>query len=394
MKIKAIDLTNYRSLKNVRLRDLGDVVVFFGDNDTGKSNVLSFLETLFKRRYRAEVTKIGKSEDFPEGTRVEHVPSAFWDGVLDEFSDNFHKNAADLITFDVQLEIRRQELSSDGRFPRSLLSAVYRKGGGRRLDVVGRISRLGPIQAQVSLESVTFGGVPLYDSSKTGVQRFLPGVQQVKPSSREAVFAALMGKLDDSFVRVPPNRFLAQEEEILGRERRVGLSAETFKNWLFQTSLDKSTEYVFREIRARFSSEPFQGGYLTLARVGQGALEIVIEDSRGVRLPIGRKGTGMQQVLLVLAFVENARNARFLGIEELETNLSPRAINSAMSMLKALLPTGTTMIEQLFLTTHSPKIASISEGVQRHFVALNGNGETEIRGADDPMVNDFYWPPE
>lgn len=49
-----------------------------------------------------------------------------------------------------------------------------------------------------------------------------------------------------------------------------------------------------------------------------------VEAKDGLKLPIGRRGTGVQQILTVLAYINRA-NSPFVGIEELEMNLSPHS---------------------------------------------------------------------
>ncbi len=84
MHIRQLHVNNYRSLKKVRLGGLTHFVVLYGENDTGKSNILSFLEHVFSQKYTEEITELA---DKP--TRVQRKPVGFWRAQVGNFSDNF-----------------------------------------------------------------------------------------------------------------------------------------------------------------------------------------------------------------------------------------------------------------------------------------------------------------
>ena len=71
MKIREVTVSGFRSLWNVSIADLGNINVFFGDNNSGKSNILEALEILFKV----------EQEELPV--------SGFYQGALSNFADNF-----------------------------------------------------------------------------------------------------------------------------------------------------------------------------------------------------------------------------------------------------------------------------------------------------------------
>ncbi|MCX6376171.1 MAG: AAA family ATPase, partial [Armatimonadetes bacterium] len=63
MRIRQLNVKGYRSLRDVVLTGLGDFTVIYGDNNTGKSNVLAFLEMVF-------APKIVKTSASPQGGLV------------------------------------------------------------------------------------------------------------------------------------------------------------------------------------------------------------------------------------------------------------------------------------------------------------------------------------
>ena len=47
MKIRSIEIKNYRSLHDVKMTELDDMVILIGKNGSGKSNILEALELFF-----------------------------------------------------------------------------------------------------------------------------------------------------------------------------------------------------------------------------------------------------------------------------------------------------------------------------------------------------------
>lgn len=199
-----------------------------------------------------------------------------------------------------------------------------------------------------------------------------------------------MGLLDDSFFMIPATRFLKSEHE-LSRAEKVNLHSDNFKNWLFQLSIDRETESIFREISEQFGSDPFNFGRISLARIGGDGIEVLIEDTEGkFKLPISRKGSGVQQILMILAYIANSRSP-MIGIEELEINLSPSAQSSIFNSLRQLLTTQGSPVKQLFFTTHSPYVAKRNEA-ERRGVWME-NGETKIAKPTNTQIDDFFVSP-
>jgi len=59
------------------------VCIFHGPNNSGKSNILAAMETIFRRKLLVEETTVG------EVTKHEREGS-FWQGGITQFRDNFY----------------------------------------------------------------------------------------------------------------------------------------------------------------------------------------------------------------------------------------------------------------------------------------------------------------
>jgi AAA15 family ATPase/GTPase len=56
MYISAFSISGYRSLRDVEIKDMLPICIFHGLNNSGKSNILSAMETIFRRKLVVEET--------------------------------------------------------------------------------------------------------------------------------------------------------------------------------------------------------------------------------------------------------------------------------------------------------------------------------------------------
>lgn len=384
MYIKKFSIKNYRSLVDVNVSGLSPQVIFFGDNDTGKSNVLGFLELLFKRKYTIDPTVT--STDSSEGKRL----SDFWLGYIDDFSDNFHYDNNDPINFSVVICYSNNELE---HLPAGVRSTMRKNQNEFALKLSGKISRTDfHDRAEIFLQNVEFNSKTIFDGSKEDAEKYRPefGLSQLETTQ---LFEQLMNPLNDSFLLIPANRFMKEEIENVNKDQEIVLSAETFKNWLFSISLDRDKEKTYQEIIRQFNAPPFGKGRLSIARIKGNYLEIFVEDPYGYKLPIGSKGSGVQQILIILAYLAQSK-ALFVGIEEIEVNLSPQTQKSIFDTIARLIKLPNSRISQIFLATHSRIIAARKIPdvmIEKRQVTIKG-GKTSVERPTLQNVTDFFNP--
>src|SRR3990170_7932040 len=94
MKIISFYINNYRSLVDFKITDFDDTTIFYGENNAGKSNVLSALSIIFQRKKK----------------RTSEEKQNFYEGIIEGFSNNFFGNKTNEIDFMVELEVNRDEL--------------------------------------------------------------------------------------------------------------------------------------------------------------------------------------------------------------------------------------------------------------------------------------------
>ena len=379
MYIHQFSVKNYRSLKDVRVGGLSKAVIFYGDNDSGKSNVLSFLEIVFQSKYFEDITEV------PEEKFVQKKPSGFWQGQIDNFSNNFYLNSQDPITFTVLIKIERSELLEHVKLPESFTKMLPKNHRKDVLKLEGKIVQTSEDRAEMSLIRAEFNQKVFYDGTKKNPE-FLPGFEDLSAAEKRNVFDSVMNRLDNAFLRIPPDRFLHDEQEE-HRDNKVNLSPKTLKNWLFQSSHDQHAEQIIREITRKFNSDPFNHGNVSIVRVDKNEIEAFVEDNSGLKLPIDRRGSGVQQILMILAYIAQS-NSPFVGVEELEINLSPKTQSLIFNDLFELVNSKNSPIKQIFLTTHSPHLAKRNDA-QRRGVWMD-NGETKVKKPSEAEMNDFF----
>jgi ABC-type lipoprotein export system ATPase subunit len=379
MYIHQFRVKNYRSLRDVSVGNLSKAVIFYGDNDSGKSNLLSFLEMVFQPKYFEDITE-ATTEKF-----VQKRPSGFWKGQIENFSNNFYLNSQEPITFMVLIKIERNELLDPINLPEAFTSTLPKNHREDVLKLEGKIVQTSEDRAEMSLIRAELNQKVFYDGTEENPE-FLSGFEGLSAAEKRNVFDSVMIRLDDAFLRIPPDRFLYNEQEE-SRDKRVKLSPKTLKNWLFQSSHDQYTEQVIREIAQKFNGNPFYHGNISIVRVGKNEIEAFVEDKGGLKLPIDRRGSGVQQILMILAYIAQS-NSPFVGIEELEINLSPKTQSLIFNDLFELVNSKNSPIKQLFLTTHSPHLAKRNE-TQRRGVLME-KGETKVKKPSEAEIIDFF----
>ena len=188
----------------------------------------------------------------------------------------------------------------------------------------------------------------VFEVDKGGKKSFFPKLQGLTTERKLSIFEGLMNLLADSFRALPSDRYLTTE--IMGPGPISSPTSKTFKRWIFGLSLSKAEYKTFEEIRSMFASEPFSIGEISFSRDGE-AIDVMVKDA-AVRLPIGRLGSGYQQMLYIIANLV-LNKGRMLGIEELEINLSPAAQKKMFEKLKHHIYQESDLVTQVMITSHS-----------------------------------------
>lgn len=323
--ISAVEIAYFRSFYKVYISDIDKLNVFFGENDTGKSNVMRAI-------------------------------NLFFNGEIDDYND---------FDFDIDLSARRASESGAAvdvrkflyvkiwfRTPSSHRKALgpefyvkrtwsqstapdYRQEFSRHIDTSGKRQSLTKL-----LDKIAFTYIPAVKS------------HDVYAGLLRSAYNAISGSVEFSKALTSFTDELRNQTQALGTSlnRSLGMSSE----------LAPPTD-----LADLFSTLDFQ----TLATGG---------DRMSL---LKQRGDGIQarHIPEIMSFIseKDAHQHHIWGIEEPENSLS---INSALVLAERLKDIAQTDEIQIFITTHSPAFYSLSgTGVKRSFLRA---------GADDVEVLD------
>jgi energy-coupling factor transporter ATP-binding protein EcfA2 len=122
------------------------------------------------------------------------------------------------------------------------------------------------------------------------------------------------------------------------------------------------------------------------------SLQLVVRGRRSAtRLPLPSHGRGLLRILLLTAFLENARTAGsnlILGVEEPEQNLEP--VNQRLVMRSLLLPADTGAA-QVIVATHASDVAAVVPLEEIHLVRdVGGNPAIRALRETAPAEQKFF----
>ena len=323
MKVSYFRVTNFRSLRKIEIKECESTTLFYGENNTGKSNILSAFEAIFK-------TKVPKPAVTPPSDASPPSPMAqnFWSGLLEPFGDNFYHNSKGDIEFDIHLAVENRELES----VRDGLVLLNKDIFSKTLDLglKGRFIYIDRNSAEMKLDAV---GVNEYSAfaidAKGAHQYFQPLAEALDQAKRVQLFERLLEPFNDCFKVVSCSRVIVDEEFKVAPTKE--LLPTTLKSWLHTQSLDRDSYEEFSSIKRILESEPFAFGEIGFSTNGN-KIEIMVEKD-GLRIPISRLGSGWQQIVFIIASIVHSKG-KMVGIEELEQNLSPTAQLTILEKLK------------------------------------------------------------
>ena len=392
MFISSFAISGYRSLKKVEITKMLSVCIFHGLNNSGKSNILSAIETIFRRKILVEDTTFTEVQEDAEVTKSEEVTKklervgSFWHGRISEFKDNFYLNGKKDIIFSVTVCFDDDELKFLEKILKSLDQSLAPGKHRKELTLNGRIKYFDEASADMVLERAVFNKkYVVFEVDGDGKKSFFPKLKEFSAEDRLSYFEKLMGLLADSFALLHSDRYLTSEQMAQESTSGPALTPKTFKKWLFNLSLSRSGHKTFEEIKEMFASKPFSYGKIGFSSE-RDEIEIMVQE-KNVRLPISRLGSGYQQILYIIAnLVLNKK--KMMGIEELEINLSPTAQKMVFEKLKYHIYTRSDLISQIIITSHSDYFEGRTD-VRRYSVKHDGN-ETIVEPLTEAAWKGFF----
>lgn len=387
MKISKIVIENYTSFSKSPVESLLDINMIYGYNNSGKSNLLKFIELLFRRKIRVESIRL----DTDELIQREELGD-FWTGIIQNEKYMFRNNEREKdIKFKVVIELLKRELVELYK-----LYPDFNKeyGGDISMELNGKITARGEKDAEIVLELVKVKDRIVFSQDNFKNLYFQESMTSLKGNQK--AFNSLMGLLNDSVLLIDSDRYFIAETE--DEQNSTILTAKTFKNWLFSLSLNPEKYNNFMNfisfvknfepsLPAHFQkSNPLKNFDVSFARF-EGKIQLMLTNSFN-RLPLDSFGTGIQQIIYILAKIFEAK-PKIVLIEEIELNLSPKyQCELIQHFLLKFIQKGK-ILDQLFFTTHSPLFCYRND-LRILQIEMNNRGESLIKQAKGPMLEKMY----
>lgn len=367
VKIGSFWVEGFRSIKRVRLTNLGPFNIFYGPNGSGKSNVLAAMG-LFCRLLRSHGTTISgdiplavpsaqlglKTTDFRVQSPQHHiVVGAEILAPLDSPLLQLEFPGATVQLHRLWVEFRLTWFASEG----GRLSV--RLNGGRRgeAEATMDLRTLMGAKGAEALAALLGDAVPEFSASEwdqTNVERWRildVSVRQTLP--------------DNLFRVVDATRVLKTEalDEAAEWSKDAGNSAEALLAqgrlktacYLMHTSKDRRARRAFEDFRTLLQGSPLFRPPVDPVRDLDAKIydlqERVTGSEDDAALPLDQSGLGVQQIYFVLAEILFG-GASAVAVEEPEAHLhAPTTGRHLRVLLKRLVEEG--HVQQLFIATHS-----------------------------------------
>ncbi len=389
MLITKVKIGGFRSLSKVSIPSFDLVNVFFGSNNSGKSNILAALETCFR---------VDQKE----------LPiSGFYSSELRNFVDNFtiqqDGSAASKITISCSVRLLDEDLKRLPHLTGFLKEKDLWNAKGQSLVLDVEVNRVSEFAANRVLQKAVINGRIAYDASVPLPNTFFPELTDGTTTSREFATGELSQYLINSFHVIHTERF-SLSHMTSGGVTDTSADLHEFKNSVRGLIESRGEDYkTFQKIQTWFSRSPFGFGNIR-AVLSRGSVELIVTDGNNREFILERLGSGVQQLLILLFEIglitsESKGNVKgnIFGIEELELNLSPKMQRQIFDMLAEMVKQpDASGFGQLFLTSHSRYMVREAEkGVRLYAVDMDGKLLTRVRHVRKNIkqtVNAYFGP--
>jgi energy-coupling factor transporter ATP-binding protein EcfA2 len=362
MRLSFLRIANYRSISDLSMDNLGELVTLIGQNSSGKSNILEALQ-LFFNSFEVIGGNTPGIDDYWFHNRTATSPASFEMGFELTSKEALTIFPADWVQFSEvtahppdeatgralhKVTIKRQLSYPQGNWVTNEI-----RWGETTLVTANAPVPFERIREAVSARLAKEGGTPIHDPSGQGV-----GVPNVTAATVTQSLANLTKFVKGKFVLIPASR----DVKGAGPQRVTVLDPSIQqKLWQLNQSTKPDDEEVNGKIEATF--QEVTGEQLDLAQ----ALAFV---RRRGRIPLTLEGGGIQSTanLIYTLLAESAGGAIF-ALEEPETHAHPGLQRRLYRALKEL--AGET---QIFVASHSPTFVDRSAGRITWMVKLDAHG--------------------
>ena len=362
IKIKEIEVKNFKSLINTKVDSFDSINMFYGFNNSGKSNIFRFLELLFTKKKELQVVTVEEEGDsaFMKKSKDTLVNTAdFWNGYIYDESFIFSNNdRSKNIEFMVSIEISNSILPKIDLLKEN--SYLIEGSSNSIISLEGVIKELNSKDSKLEVNKALINDKIFHefeDEIHFGFKdKDVDGLDKDLASEILNLFNDLVEFIDTD------RNFI---KEILN-DNSLELNNHNFKNWLFELNMNAEKNETFLglvkflsdfdfsqdakdKLSSNINSFPFRGYTdIGFTRFGD-EIEIMLKNNKH-RLPLSSFGTGIQQFFFILTRIF-MNKSRVVIIEEIELNLSPLYQKELLLFVKSLIGSS---YDQLMFSSHSP----------------------------------------
>ncbi|MFC1786883.1 ATP-dependent endonuclease [Halobacteriota archaeon] len=384
MKIKKIHIKNFKSLKDVEIDDVGDLNIFIGKNNSGKSNIIGALLFL------SDIAGKQLSEVFNEHGQYEEIV--------------FGKYVDDEIIFDMEFAISDKDIStlfsklqlgvSQERFKKYILNKVryfiklkkehgiqqeeiYIYPGQETLYAKGFMNEKGRYEHQI-IEDFTLG-IKKEEWNLISFGEGSPPTSILRaptnhsPIRLEENLLVLLREFIFGFNQLNPVR---ESPEVLGIQGVFQLKPDASNLPQVLNSIASSNRRVFDEITESAGDiiEKINEIRASIIEATQNThISIVEPPFDNTEFKWKNIASGTKEILYLTTLLHTTPKGSVLMIEEPEIHLHPDAIRKLLSLTEKICERDE---KQILITTHSPILTNGSSFGKTSLV-------TKIEGVTD-----------
>lgn len=371
-RIEAFEVTNYRALKSVQLKNLTPLSVFLGPNGSGKStlfDVFAFLSECFTDGLRKALDRRGRFKELR--TRGEDGPISF----VIKYKENspLRKKTNPVITY--KLTINEGD---DGPFIEEESVAWRRGSRGKPFNFL--LVRSGKGQ-------IISGDEPEKDAKRTKIELVDKDILavntygQIKEHPRVAALRRFITDWYLSYLSADSARATPDS----GPQEHLSKTGDNLPNVI--QYLSERYEDVLEQILRKLAARIPQLESVTHQQMEDGRLLLLIKDAP-FSAPILSKyaSDGTLKMLAYLTVLYDPDTPQLIGIEEPENHLHPRLLPGLCEECR-----NASSKSQLFISTHSPFFVNGLRPDELWVLYRDTNGFTNaIRASDMYRVPDLF----
>lgn len=388
MKITQFTIKNYKSFSktNNRVYSANNINLIYGENNSGKSNILRFLKLIFSLK------KIENNLEVEGENVMQTSRDYFFEGLIESEPYIYHKNIRhEKIEYTFFIELTHKEIKEANFDFFTSLESEYLKNSKNpailRFD--GEIKSLdNKYLSEIRLNQVKLSNKEVYLNDDNEEHIFRSGAEEMNLQGDFRSFKQFMAYLNNIVIYIDNDRFFGKEKYALQSNE---LTAKNFKNWLYNFSLDEFRYEEYLNLLSFIRKHKIQSLKslsdldLSFGMDSSNNLELLLSNG-SERLPIDSFGTGVSQIFFILCKIYISKK-KIILIEEIELNLSPKTQRELFKILREMIEEG--IIDQVFFTSHSGYF-NFRNDFSIYEVNINSNGVSEVERKDGNRRSPFF----